>query len=62
MVIGYEVPVERISRLGRLLYDAAPVLAGLSVIVVIIVGLGVVVIWYKTCPHHCRKWLNKVLY
>ena len=61
MVIGYELPVERISRLGRLLYDTAPVLAGLSVIVVIVVGLGVVVLWYQTCPDHCRKWLDKVL-
>lgn len=62
MVSGYELPVERISRLGRLLYDAAPVLAGLSIIVVLIVGLGVVIILYNTCPHHCRTWLGKVLY
>jgi hypothetical protein len=61
MVSGYELPVERISRLGRLLYDAAPVLAGLSGIVVIVVGVGVVVILYKACPDYCRKWLDKVL-
>ena len=62
MVSGYELPVERISRLSRLLYDAAPVLAGLSVIVVIVAGLVVAVILYQTCPHHCQKWLDKVWY
>ena len=62
MVSGYEVPIERISDLGRLLYDAVPILAGLSVIVVMVIGLSVIVIWYKTCPDHCQKWLDKVWY